>query len=68
MKDIYKDCLGDDIFVAGYKFDPMVNVTELKLRMRTRCGSAPIRLLIWVKTSNGKYYLVKKTFHAFVGN
>jgi len=63
----YKGCLGDNIFVAGYKFDPTINVTQLKLRMRTRCGSAPIRLLIWVRTSDGKYYLGTKTFHAYVG-
>jgi len=59
-----KDCTRNPIFIGGYTLNPSANVTELNLSMRSLCGQAPNRLLVWVRTSDGKYYLGKLTFKA----
>ena len=64
----YKPCRDDDVFIAGYTLDPGSNVSELSLRMRSRCGKDRIRLLVWVRVLSGEYYLGKITFHAYVGD
>jgi len=61
-------CSNDDIFIAGYTFDPNTNVSELGLRIRSRCGKERIRLLVWVRVLSGKYYLGTITFNAYVGD
>ena len=59
-----KDCSRTLVFIGGYTLDPKVNTTELNLSMRSLCGQAPNRLLVWARTSNGKYYLGRLTFKA----
>jgi len=60
-----KTCRDEPVFVAGYTFDPDINVSELGLRMRSRCGQRQNRILVWVRTSNNEYYVGTLTFHEY---
>jgi len=65
---ISKACRDDYIFVAGYSIDPDINISELTFRMRSRCNGGPHRVVAWVRTSDGKFYLGDRTFFAFTAD
>ncbi len=63
-----RECRDDYVFVAGYTIDPTKNVSEISFRMRSRCLGERKRLVVWVRTSNGKYYQGTKTFRAYASH
>jgi len=63
-----QSCQNDDTFVAGYNVDPSINISELTFRMRSRCIDKPKRLLVWVKTSNGQFFMGKTKFFTYASH
>jgi len=63
-----KECRDDYVFVAGYTINPSKNVSKIIFRMRSRCIQERVRLVVWVKTSDGKYYQGTKTFRTYASH
>jgi len=63
-----EECRNDYVFVAGYTIDPTKNISEIGFRMRSRCIRERTRLVVWVRTSDGKYYQGTKTFRTYASH
>jgi len=63
-----QECRDDYVFVAGYTIEPTKNISEISFRMRSRCLGERTRIVVWAKTSNGKYYQGIKTFRIYAAH
>jgi len=59
---LHLQCANEPVFIASYTVDPEANISEIEARIRTRCISHHVTLMLWVKTAQG-YYLDTATFH-----
>ncbi len=62
------ECKDDYVFVAGYTVDPTKNISEISFRMRSRCLGERKRLVVWVRTAEGKYYNGTKRFRVYTAD